>query len=72
MKEVNEKILGKAPVEENSIEPSTKVSKPDKIWDLTKNSSTQKETGDDMWSTFKEVLTEGIVGADFIAQRWIN
>jgi hypothetical protein len=69
LNEVNEKILGKAPVEEDSIEPSTKVSKPDKIWGLTKNSPTQKETGDDLWTTFKEVCLEGIVGADFIAQR---
>jgi hypothetical protein len=25
-----------------------------------------------LWTTFKEVCLEGIVGADFIAQRWIN
>jgi hypothetical protein len=34
LNEVNEKILGVKPLDENSIEPNSKVFQPVKIWDL--------------------------------------
>ena len=34
LNEVNEKILGVKPHEENVIEPNSKIGKPEKFWDL--------------------------------------